>query len=387
MTLVRDMADSVACIPEVNPLQLSVRETSPSLDPRWESFVMQHPDATVYHHPAWLAALEREYGRPCVYLICEDSDGKLRGLFPLMFTAGFPFTAKFPLIGPRLASLPRTPLGGPLATDRRVTALLLQEAVRRASARRAVRLQIKAQGKDLSGLIDGVVAKPWRLTYQLHLSEKPGEPFRVSNRQNWARIKWSIHKAEANGLCIRRAGSEADLAAWYDSYLETMRRNIVPARPYRFFLALWELMEPKGLMQLLLAEQRNGGDSRIIGGHIYFIFGQTMTYAFGASRTRDLVLRPNDIILWRAINDAHRHGIRVVDLGEVPDGNYGLAQYKTKWGADPVRLFRYYYPDFASAEDSAGHAGSFIEILAKRVWRHLPLEVTSWLGDRVYARM
>jgi hypothetical protein len=57
--------------------QLNIRETNPQLDPRWESFVSQHPDASIYHHPAWLAALQREYEQQGVYLICENSDGEL----------------------------------------------------------------------------------------------------------------------------------------------------------------------------------------------------------------------------------------------------------------------------------------------------------------------
>jgi hypothetical protein len=318
--------------------QLSTRETNPQLDPRWESFVRQHPDASIYHHPAWLAALQLEYEQRGVYLICEDSGGELLGLFPLMYTRGLPFSKGRWLMEARLASLPRTPLAGPLTTDPHATALLLQEALRRASGKQPVRLQIKTQKRDLVDLVNGIVEKRWRFTYLLHLPENPSEPFRISNSKNRNKINWSINKAATNGLRIRLAETENDLSLWYCSYLETMRRNVVPARSYRFFLALWELMRPKGLMKLFLAEQHNTSGSRIIGGHFYFYLGQTMTYAFSASRTNDLSLRPNDIILWQAINDAHRNGFRIVDLGEVPEGDDNLAQFKRKWGAEPVRL-------------------------------------------------
>lgn len=214
--------------------QLTTSEINPQLDPRWESFVRQHPDASIYHHPAWLAALHREYERRGVYLICEDSGGKVVGLFPLMYTRGLPFS-KGRLTEARLASLPRTPLGGPLTTDPRATALLLQEALKRVSGRQPVRLQIKAQKRDLVGLVNGIVEKPWRLTYLLHLPESQSEPFRISNSKNRAKINWSINKAATNGLRIRVAETENDLALWYCSYLETMRRNVVPPRSYRFF--------------------------------------------------------------------------------------------------------------------------------------------------------
>ena len=387
MNVARRIADGVSCVAALDPSQLSIRETNPHLDPRWESFVMQHPDASVYHHPAWLAALEREYPRPCVYLICEDSGGKLLGLFPLMYTRGFPFSARSPLIGPRLASLPRTPIAGPLTVDPRATVLLLQEAVRRTSSKAHVRLQIKASGTELGGLVEGIVTKAWRLTYLLQLPGNSGEPFRISNSQNRYSIKKAINKAVANGLHTRLAASEAELATWYRIYLETMRRNVVPARSYRFFQALWESMQPKGLMRLLLAEQQAGGKSRIIGGLIFFNFGQTVTSAFVGSQTSNLGLRPNDIMYWQAINDACREGFRVFDFGEVPDGDEGQARFKLKWGAEPVRLYRYYYPDFQDATHSASDSGTVLERAAKTIWQYLPLTMTSWLGDRVYARL
>ncbi len=265
--------------------------------------------------------------------------------------------------------------------------LLLQEAVRRASGKPRVRLQIKVQVAELSGLVDGLVAKPWRFTYLLQLPENSGEPFRVANSQNWASIKRAVNKATANGLRTRLATTEADLAAWYTFYLETMRRNVVPARPYRFFLALWELMRPKGLMRLLLAEQQTGSESRIIGGCIFFTLGQTVTYAFGASQTSDLSLRPNDIIFLQAINDARRDGFRVLDFGEVPDGDEGLARFKSKWGSEAVRLHRYYYPNFPDRQHSTEGNESHLAGMAKAMWRRLPLSVTSWLGDRLYARL
>ena len=205
--------------------------------------------------------------------------GNFSGLFPLVYTLGLPFSKGKPLSGARLASLPRTPLAGPLTTDPRATVLLVREAMHRATEKR-VRLQIKAQGTELSGLVDGLVTKPWRLTYLLRFPENQEEPFRVPNSQNWAGIKRAVNKAIANGLRTRPAETEADLAAWYTLYLETMRRNILPARSYRFFAALWEQMRPKRLMRLLLAEQQTAAGSRIIGGCIFFYLGQTRHLRF-----------------------------------------------------------------------------------------------------------
>jgi hypothetical protein len=380
-------AEVIQSFSEADSSQLKVRETNPHRDPRWESFVMQHSAATVYHHPAWLATLEREYRQSCVYLVCEDTAGVLHGVFPMMLTKGVPFRKRHPLMGRRLVSLPRTPLGGPLTTGICATELLLKEAVRRVSETPGIYLQIKSQEVHLRGLVDGIAAKPWRLTYRLHLSDQSSEPFRVANNRTWSGIKRAINKATANGLRVRQADTVDDLAVWYRCYLETMRRTVVPARPYRFFLGLWEYMRPKGLMRLLLAERETASGTRIVGGFIFFYLGQTATYAFGASRTSDLEFRPNDMILLHAIIDAQRDGFRVVDLGEVPEGDEGLVRFKVKWGAEPERLCRYYYPDFPDDTLATEGSGSPLTEAAKRLWQQLPLGITSWIGDRIYSRL
>ena len=359
-----------------------VVEIDPWKDPRWEAFVLGHPDATIYHHPAWLMVLEREYRQRSLFLACEDPGGKLQGVFPLLYTRGLPFS-RGPLTGPRLSSLPRTPLAGPLALGRAALSALVREAQGRASVQ-SVRLQIKLQAEQLNDGIEGIVRKAWRQSYIVPLAGKPGEPYHIPGGQNRSSIKRSINKAIANGVRTRPAETEDDLRAWYRIYLETMRRNVVPARPYRFFLALWELMQPTGMMRLLLAEQQSGTASRIVGGHLFFTFGSTVTYAFGASRAADFALRPNDIIMGQAINDASVAGYKFVDLGEVPDGDAELARFKTKWGAEPVRLYRYYFPDFPGTDHSSDKTEGPALVLARKIWSRLPLGITSWLGDRIY---
>src|SRR5215213_1251984 len=84
-------------------------------DPRWEAFVTSHPGATVYHHPAWLRVLAQAYGYRPASLACQDEKGQIRGVLPLFRTRGL-------VTGRGLASLPRTPVAGPLALDRDATA-------------------------------------------------------------------------------------------------------------------------------------------------------------------------------------------------------------------------------------------------------------------------
>lgn len=366
---------------------LRVTEINPQTDPQWKSFVTGHPNGSIYHHPLWLEALEGEYGQKGVYLNCVDAADRVLAILPLHYTRGLPFKLGGALVGPRLSSLPRTPIAGPLSIDSRATVAVLREAVRRVSQKPGTRLEIKTQGPELDGLVEGVVCMPWRLSYVLQLPQPLKGPYRVPDTRERAKIKWAVKKASKLGVTVRPAGTEADLSQWYGTYLEAMRRNMVPPRPYRFFAALWKTLQPAGMMQVLIAEYGEGSKKEIIAGSVFLMFGRTVSYAFSGMRRQYGSLRANDAIHWQAINEACQKGFHSFDFGEVPEGHDQLAKFKSKWGAQPTRLYRYFTPappaPTSGKVDSAYNIGS----LSRVIWRYLPLKLTEWMGVQIYRRL
>ncbi|NWG75348.1 MAG: GNAT family N-acetyltransferase, partial [Rubrivivax sp.] len=116
---------------------------------------------------------------------------------------------------------------------------------------------------------------PWEEHYVLDLPEKP-EDLRFGNSVTRHRIKSGIKKATNQGVEVRHADSEKDLRAWYELYLGTMRWHGAMARPYSFFAAMWELLKPRGLFRLILAEQNRGGTRRLMSGYMLLMGGRTV---------------------------------------------------------------------------------------------------------------
>jgi hypothetical protein len=360
---------------------LRIAERDPCRDSGWERFISSHPDALIYHHPAWMRVLLSEYPRPSIGLVCEEPDGTVRGVLPLIKTRGMPLRRGHLSRG-RLSSLPRTPLGGPLALDPDAAGMLVGAAVERRDPNSLLELKFPS-GESLPPVPDGAVTSQWRSTYRIRLPERP-EDLRFGNARNHSRIAWSCRRAAKLGVRLREGDSLADLRAWYPLHCESLRAHMVPPRPLRFFEAAWRELRPDGYMRLLLAEERAGGRSELVAGSIFLSYGQTAFYAFDGRSRAKAHLRASDLIQNEAIRSACAAGLRWFDLGEVAHGETGLAAFKTKWGAKPVDLYRMYFPAPSDLESGAQSDGR-VHKLALTAWSHLPLTVTAKLGDLVYA--
>ncbi len=364
---------------ETSPGLLRIIELDAAAYARAEVFVTAHPEALIYHHPAWLQVLEEEYGQQGIYLGCEDGQGRLRGVLPLLHTRGLPLPGQS--TARRLSSLPRTPVAGPLALDGEATVALVHAAVERVRKDMKVRLQLKTPSASLDGIVEGMVCIPWWLRYVLALPERPDE-LRFGDSRNHARIRSAVNKATKQGIQVRAAETESELYRWYELYLEAMRWHAIPPRPYRCFQAMWQIMRPRGLMRLLLAEQN--GRSNPLAGSIFLTCGQIFFYAFNGRSKEALSARANDVIQWQAIHQACREGFRQYDLGEVAADNHSLAYFKGKWGSEPRQLFRYYYPTPRKLHIHPLEGDGRWHEIFRTMWRHLPLAATAFVGDRVY---
>lgn len=387
---VRDGKADFAAKPalDVNEQTLQVVETDFATDPRWNPFVKSHPRGLIYHHSLWLAALRKEFGQESLSLACVDENNELKGIFPMFHTRGLPWGVHRvggQVTGRRLASLPRTPVAGPLSTSRDVDELLLREAVRRVKDASGTTLQIKMDNSNLDGIIDGMQGTFWRESYVLDLPRDPGTGIRFGNSRTHQTVARAVKKAVRLGVKAREAENEDDLAVWYRLYLETMRRVVVPARPYRFFQELWRKMRPRGMMRLLLAE-RAGDGIQLLAGSIFLSYGSTVHYAFTGCNALAFSTHANDLLHWEAIHWAQREGYWHYDLGEVGADNPELARFKRKWSSNAVPLYRYHYPRTNSPEARAVAEPSDHRWV-REIWQRMPLGLTEVLSSQIFRHL
>jgi Acetyltransferase (GNAT) domain len=353
-------------------------------DPRWDAFVRAAPGATVFHHSGWLTALEQEGHQPSLRLACEEPDGTLSGILPLIAARGLPLGLGGHGTSRRLSSLPRTPVAGPIALSEPALQALIKTAMALAQSS-GMRLQLKQTAGALDNLVPGLQSTQWRMSYVKALPRDP-EQLTFRNGRNRASINRAVRKAQREGLRVREAASVGDLRAWYRLYLELNRWRRLPPRPYRLFRVAWEQLRAAGHFRLLLVHGPLAGRDVLLAGSITLMLGDTAFYAFNGRLTESLPLRPNDLLQWHALRDAAASGYRWYDFGEVSEGNEGLARFKAKWGTEERRLARYYAPPLPAAAggyhllDARGPGHR----IATTLWRKMPLPVTALAGDLAY---
>lgn len=278
----------------------------------WMQFVSERPDANPFHHPAWASLLADCYGYRPFALALVGAGGIRRGL-PVMEVRGL-------FGGRRWVSLPFTDHCSPLAEAEELGALA--SAIVQAGAAEEV-----AQVEIRSPLETPTMRR--RAEAVIHRLELDPDPERVLAGFRGS-VRRSIRKAEREGVEIREATSEADIAQrYYELHLRTRKRQGTPAQPRRFFRLLWRRLLEPGLGYGLLAYVKG----EPVAGAIFLDWNGTVIYKYGASEPRYQALRPNNLLFWHAIRRASERGRQTLDFGRTDWENDGLRAFKSSWGA------------------------------------------------------
>lgn len=81
---------------------------------------------------------------------------------------------------------------------------------------------------------------------------------------------------------------------------------------------------------------KHGG--RPVAGSVYFHFGDEAIFKYGASDETHQDVRGVNLVMWTAIKEFARRGMKHLDLGRTSMGNEGLRKFKLGWGAVEHRI-------------------------------------------------
>jgi Acetyltransferase (GNAT) domain len=135
--------------------------------------------------------------------------------------------------------------------------------------------------------------------------------------------RWSIRKAERNGLSVEIAAPEGFAEEFYAQFAEVFaKQGLRPPYALGRVRAMIARCHPSG--DLLLARVR-GPDGQSIATGIYLGYGKTSLFWGNGSRREHQKLRPNEALHWFAMRYWKARGVQLHDWG-------GADAYKDKYG-------------------------------------------------------
>jgi CelD/BcsL family acetyltransferase involved in cellulose biosynthesis len=318
-------------------------------DLRWRTFVASHPDALVFHRPAWAEMIVDCYGYRPFVLASLDADGTIAGGLPVIEVRSLRRQ-------PRWVALPFSDLCPPLLSPQ-LSADTLTRALddaRRAAGVPALEVRAALAERANAHLHRDAV---------IHTTTLERDPDALFARCHHSQVQRNVRRAEQeHKISIRRADSARDLTrCFYSLHVQTRRRQGMPVQPRRFFEALWTHLLQPGDGYLLLAH----ADSEPVAGAVFLAGTSTITYKYGASDAAFWRLRPNHLLFWHALRTACEDGYRWFDFGRSDLSDRGLRDFKSGWAAEEQPLL---YTTLAerAPEDGSGRGLAAARALLRR---------------------
>ena len=326
---------------------------------RIEAFVAQHPGATPFHRPAWLAAVEVATSNRALALVAERG-GEIEAYLPLN-------EIHSPVFGRLLASTGFAVGGGLLLADGADGDGLfpaLEELALRHSCP-----AIELRGGVLPGAREGwVIRRDSHCGFVLPLAADDEAQLTAIPRKQRAEVR----KGLAGDLTVATGTSERDRTAQYAVYAESVRNLGTPVFPRALFDAVLD---------------RFGNDADILtvwheGRAVASVLslyhrGAVMPY-WGGGTWDARRLRANDRMYYALMLHARAKGCTHFDFGRSKTGS-GAFDFKRNWGFEPEPLsYASWTAPGAERRDadpaSASHSAKI------SLWRRLPLPVANRLG-------
>lgn len=326
----------------------------------WDDLLKSNPAASCFHTSGWAKVLVDTYKYKPLYF-ASIADGKLLDLIPVMEINSF-------LTGRRGVSLPFSDYCEPIISSPQHLNDAIEAIVEHGQKAGWKHLELRSEGSfphdwPASSLFYGHV---------LPLSDNPEAVFARFRSS----IKRNIRKAQRENVQIEMCNSPKSVKEFYRLHCLTRKRHGLPPQPYRFFENILHHIISNKSGYVVLASY-NG---KTVSAAVYFHFAKKVLFKYGASDISCQHLRPNNLLMWKAIEWYCKNGFEKLSLGRTEIENEGLRRFKTGWGAQETHI-KYYNFDFAKntfTKDSKtynSHAALF---------RRMPISLLRLIGAASY---
>lgn len=322
---------------------------------RIDGFVAEHR-ASLFHRPAWLAAVQAGTGQRAAGLVCERM-GIITGWLPLT-------EVRSAVFGKALVSS-GFGVGGGICTGDDAAVRVLAGAVEGHAHRGGF------AGIELRG---GPIPAGWDAWDDKHCGFE--RPLAASDESELNAIprkaRAEVRKGLGAGHSITVGRTPADLAAHYACYSESVRNLGTPVFPRALFIAMIDAFPDSS--DILTVWQ---GDTPLASVLSFYHNGAVMPFWGGGSHAARSA-RANELMYYELMLHARRQGMIRFDFGRSKTGS-GPFAFKKNWGfaPEPLTYGAWSAPGAAKRNIDPTDASYSRNI---DLWKKLPLPIANMVG-------
>jgi lipid II:glycine glycyltransferase (peptidoglycan interpeptide bridge formation enzyme) len=312
---------------------LSIRPLASNDSPQWEKFILECPNATIFHTLEWQTILSEGVREELTVYWGLWSNDELVAIWPTSLVPAFG--------GKILFSLPHSNFGHPIISNNCDPSLLIHmlNCIREQN-RSALHLSVDLlRNSKLSEAIGS-----WG--YDVRPSPKCTFTFdtKPSADEMWKRLskkaRNAVRQGRSHGLKLEEA-TMSDLKEYFELYKSTMRRHYRMGVDWEFYAGMYSTLVRTHKIKIVLARY----EGKTIAGVVLLTLNQKAYWFGNASLTEYWKYRPNEFLLWSVYEWANRNGISSIDLGlTTADSSDGLHLFKRHMGGRQVDLLRLTIP-------------------------------------------
>lgn len=274
---------------------------------QWQIFAEESLSDNPFLHKQWLLLLSAQYKLPI----------KILGYFEnSTLISAIPFVEKKTCFSKiKLISLPFTDYisYGKELPDKFI--LLLKEYLNQKYKSIELRSQVSLIHKS----------KPAFCRHHLNL-DIGYENIKLGYRKNTHR---NIIKSEKNNLTLKISKDTVSIDEFYRLNILTRKKHGLPPQPKSFFNNVYKYLFESNLGFVATVYTND----KAIASAIFFTYKNTIIYKYGASDSKNLILRPNNFLFDSIIKYACNNNYSLFDFGICSKNNLGLRRFKLGWGA------------------------------------------------------
>ncbi|MDX1521405.1 MAG: GNAT family N-acetyltransferase [Anaerolineae bacterium] len=301
----------------------------------WREYLNQNPDANIFHSPEFFDLLTVVKGyEPQLWAAVNQAGQPLALLTPVEVTLMDGIMSR---LTTRLIAY-----GGLLYTksdEGRAALAALLQAYTKSGGQGALFTELRNL-VDMSD-VDHILQRhgfelEGHLNYLINLNRPAEDVMQSIGKRTRKQIRRGLRQAK---VVVSEVSRRDELGEWFELLQRTYSAAQVPLSDSSLFEAAFDILHPYGMIKLMTARV----EDKLVSCSAELIFKDIIYGWYSGTDRAYASFVPNELLMWNVLEWGVAHDYRVYDFGGAgkPDEEYGVRDFKAKFGGDLVNYGRH----------------------------------------------